>query len=348
MKTTYIVSIIVAGLLSGLSACKKDFLEKEPLSTISPKDYLKEESQLASYAVKLYEDLPIFGYLDGDVHTDIEARRTYDARYVPGQWRVGQTGGQWNFTDIFQCNYFLSAVLPRLANGEIAGNTANINHYIGEVYFMRALAYFTRMQSLGDFPIVKAPLIDDRAVLVEASKRAPQNEVARFILSDLDSAITMMGVTAPSGGSNRLSKACAQLLKSRVALYEATFLKYFKGTAFVPNGPGWPGKTKDYNASYQFPSGSIENEIVYFLDRAMQSAKLVADATPLVNNTMTQETQTTNEDFAAASDLNPYCKMFCDEDLSPYKEVLLWKDYDLGLGISNAIPNVIQSHRDWG
>lgn len=344
MKTVYTLLVI----LTITAACKKDFLDREPLSTISPNDFLVEESQLASYAVKLYEGLPIFGYLDTDSHTDIQARRTYNNRYVPGQWRVGQTDGEWYFKDIFQCNYFLNTVLPRLEAGTISGNAAAIKHYIGEVYFMRAHSYFDRLQSLGDFPIIKTTLPDDKAVLIEASKRAPQNEVARFILSDLDSAIAWLAVTPPTGGSNRLSKYCAQLLKSRVALYEGSFLKYFNGTAYVPNGPDWPGKSKEYNASYNFPTGSIDGEIAYFLGQAMDAAKAVADAVPLVNNTMTQQAQETNEAFAAASDVNPYCNMFIDKDMSKYKEVLLWKDYDLGLGVSNAIPNVIQSHRDWG
>jgi len=349
MKAKYILLLAMCAVIVLLAdSCKKDFLDRSPLSSISPQDYLVEESQLASYAVKRYESLPIFGYFDGDSHTDVEARRTFDNKYVPGQWRVGQTGGQWDFTDIYQCNYFLNTVIPRYKAGTITGNTTNIKHYIGEMYFMRALAYFDKLQSLGDFPIVKTTLTDNKDILIAASKRAPQTEVARFILSDLDSAILLMSNTAPTGGKNRLSKPCAQLLKSRVALYEGTFLKYFKGTAFVPNGPNWPGKTKAYNASYNFPSGSIDGEITYFLSQAMEASKAVADAVPLVTNNMTQETQSSNQDFATASDVNPYCKMFSDVDLSVFSEVLLWKDYDLGLGVANAIPNVIQSGRDWG
>lgn len=64
---------------------------------------------------------------------------------------------------------------------------------------------------------------------------------------------------------NRLSPDVAILLKSRVALFEGSWLNYFKGTAFVPNGEGWPGKAKDYNANYEYPSGNIDNEITYFL-----------------------------------------------------------------------------------
>ncbi|WP_119079815.1 RagB/SusD family nutrient uptake outer membrane protein [Chitinophaga alhagiae] len=345
MRSTYILIIACAALLMG--ACNKK-LEIAPPSKVTPENYLVEESQLAAYAIKLYENLPIFGYFDRDVHTDVAARRVYDGRYTPGQWRTGQSGGVWSFTTIFECNYFLETVLSRLEEKKIAGNEANIKHYIGEVYFFRAWAYFNKLDSLGDFPIIKTTLKDDKQLLTEASKRAPQTEVARFILSDLDSAILLMGANAPTGGTNRLSKKCAQLLKSRVALYEGTFLKYFKGTAYVPNGPDWPGKTKDYNASYAFQSGSIEGEISFFLDQAMQAAKAVADAVPLVTNSMTGRLQTANQAFAEASEANPYCRMFSATDLGTFSEVLLWRDYDLGLGVSNGIPNNVQAAHNWG
>lgn len=71
-------------------------------------------------------------------------------------------------------------------------------------------------------------------------------------------------------------------MKSRVALFEGTWLKYFKDTPFVPNGPEWPGKSKEYNANYQYPTGDIDKEIDFFLTEAMNAAKEVADATQLV------------------------------------------------------------------
>lgn len=348
MKAKYTLLLPGIALLMLMSACQKDLLDVPPLSKVTPENYLVEESQLAAYAIKQYEGFPTFGYFDGDAHTDVAARRTYDDKYVPGQWRVPQADTAWSFTMIYHCNYFLETVNPRFAEGKIAGNSESIKHYIGEVYFLRARAYFNKLQMLGDFPIIKTSLLDDKKILTEASKRAPQNEVARFILSDLDSAILLMGTIAPSGGKNRLSKICAQLLKSRVALYEGTFLKYFRNTAFVPNGPNWPGKTKEYNASYNFPSGSIDGEIAFFLTQAMEAAKAVADAVPLVNNSMSQETQATDQDFAVASEANPYCRMFSATDLSEFSEVLLWRDYDLGLGITNGIPNNIQAAHNWG
>lgn len=347
MKKTLYILLIAAAALS-LHACNKDLLEITPPSRVTPENYLLEESQLATYVIRQYETLPVFGTFDGDAHTDVAARRVFDNRYVPGQWMVGQTEGEWSFTNIYQCNYFLETVLPRLAAGTLTGNEANIKHYIGEMYFMRAWAYWGKLQSLGDFPIITNTLKEDKASLIEASKRAPQTEVARFILSDLDSAILLMGATAPSGGKNRLSKICGQLLKSRVALYEGTFLKYFKNTAYVPNGPKWPGKDKSYNASYQFKSNSIEGEIDFFLTQAMEAAKTVADAVSLVPNSMAQRLETSNQDFAVASEANPYCRMYSATDLSSFSEVLLWRDYDLGQGVANGFPNTIQAAHGWG
>lgn len=343
MTTSKISAFIFALTALGIVSCNKDFLDRQPLSNITPENYLVEESQLAAYTIARYNVLPTFaqggyGTFGNDIHTDNMAFMNYDNRYVPGQWRVQPTGGDWSFTEIFQANYFLNTVLPRYNAGEITGNPATIAHYVGEMYFLRAWTYFSKLQALGDFPIVKTVLPDDRAILTAASERAPRTEVARFILSDLDSAAMLMLPVSPDGNKNRLSSVCAKLLKSRVALYEASWLENFKGTAFVPKGPGWPGADKAYNANYEFRSGNIDSEIDFLLDQAMASSKEVADMVPLVPNTMVDQSQTTYEDFAQASSTNPYTAMFGSLDLKGFSEVLLWRRYDRGLSLGhNAV-----------
>ena len=89
-------------------------------------------------------------------------------------------------------------MLPRFgedlsgSQNTISGDLVSIKHYIGEMYTLRALEYFKRYQNFGDFPIITEPLPDDETALIEASKRMPRNEVARFILSDLDKAAVLM------------------------------------------------------------------------------------------------------------------------------------------------------------
>ena len=55
-----------------------------------------------------------------------------------------------------------------------------------------ALAYYQALVRYGDFPIIDEVLPDDQAILKELSQRAPRNEVARFILKDLDTAISRL------------------------------------------------------------------------------------------------------------------------------------------------------------
>lgn len=330
LKIAFIVSLTLA------TSCTKDFLDKEPISEVVPEQYFTEEAQLGAYAIDLYGVLPShgnwsFGTFGIDTDTDNMADLSYDNKYVPGQWRVPQNGGSWDFYSIYRCNYFFEKVLPKLENNEISGSEAMINQYIGEMYFLRAYIYFTKVQAFGDFPIIEDVLPDDLAVLTEASKRSPHPDVVRFIISDLDKAIDMMMPNSPDGGKNRLSRDCALLLKSRVALYEGTWLKYFKNTAFVPNGPDWPGAQKDYNQGYMYPAGDIDSEINWLLDQAMDAAQEVADAHTLtVNNGVLQQSPT---DTA-----NPYFDMFSDTDMSGYDEVLLWRDYDRALGVTHNVP----------
>lgn len=331
-------NVLLAGAFAFMAVSCNDYLDQAPLSEIAPEDYLTDESHLAAYAVERYPDvLPShtnwsFGTFGTDGNTDNMAIPVLDNKFMPGLLRVAANEGDWDFSHIFQTNYFLQTVLPRYQEGRITGSDAHIRHYIGEMYFLRAHEYFTKLQALGDFPIVRNTFPDNQEVLTAASRRNPRNEVARFIISDLDSAALMMQNTAPAGGTNRISKKVAQLLKSRVALYEGTWLKYFKGTALVPNGPEWPGKEKSYNASYQFPTGSIEGEIEYFLTQAMASAKEVASSVPLVTNTGI---------ILSATNENPYFNMFSAENMSGYGEVLLWRQYNRTLERHNVPVNAM-------
>lgn len=308
-----------------------DMLDITPPSSIIPESYLKEESQLTSYAISRYDQLPFFdGAIPYDDETDNAAGMSFSNKYTDGDYKVGEREGTWDFKQIYHINYFLETVLPRYKNGEIEGNVELIQHSIGEMYFFRALQYYNKLSALGDFPIIKNTYGDDFETLTQISKREPRNEVARFILADLDSAFVMMNETAPDGKRNRLSKPVAKLLRSRVALFEATWLKYFKGTAFVPNGDGWPGATKDYTKSYQYPSGNIDNEIEWFLNEAIKDADYVASRVPLVENT--------GIIVQSESDINPFLTMFSADDMSPYSEILLWRDYDFGLGVNHNRP----------
>ena len=323
MKLKYI-SMLVLGASLGLTSCN-DFLDKEPESNVTPAAFFTAESDLAAYTINLYGVLTSIapgsygmGTFAYDNATDNQAATGYSSRWVPGNWKVGQSGGAWDFGNIRNVNYFLDQVLPKYEAGKISGAATNVRHYIGEAYFLRAYLYLDKLQSLGDFPIVLTALPDDKETLVQASKRQPRHKVAQQILDDLDKALELLSQTAP-GGKNRISRDAALLLRSRAALFEATWEKYHKGTAFVPGGPGWPGNAEDVK------DFNIDSSIDHFLTEAMKSSKELGDKLVgnLVENTDAEEGQDRN-----LASTNPYYTMFCDKDMSGYSEVIMYRAFD--------------------
>ncbi|GKG75574.1 RagB/SusD family nutrient uptake outer membrane protein [Parabacteroides sp. AM58-2XD] len=315
MKTWNKYIVILFGGFIGLTSCN-DFLEMKPLDKVTPDDFFWTESDLASYAVKHYEFTTHDGYNIGiwkeDNNTDNQATSSFDNQWAPGELKVKESYNKreddpWNFDVIRELNYFLEIVLPRYEAGEITGVEENIRHYIGEIYFERAWKYFSKLKTYGDFPIVKNTLPDEKEALIEASKRQPRNEVAKFILSDLDQAISYLSNTPP-GGKNRITRNAALLVKSRVALFEASWLTYHKGTSLVPGGPGWPGK--DF-------SGNLDADIAYFVSECKKAAAEIADLGLLAVNQSGERKMG-----------NPYYAQFCLEDMEGCPEILLWKKYN--------------------
>ncbi|NDV83114.1 RagB/SusD family nutrient uptake outer membrane protein [Bacteroides sp. 51] len=331
MKQNTYLSILKGVALSlsftFLASCN-DFLDITPPSTVSPEMYLVEESQLAAYTIRYYqENFPrLNDQYGGDVVTDNATTKAVNNRYVPGEWKTPEKDGDWDFKRIYEMNYYLETVVPRLEANEIKGDPVKIKHYVGEGYYLRAYQYFFRLKKLGDFPIITRTFSDDEVeALVETSQRQPRNEVARFILSDLDKAIALL-TNNPDGGKARITLNAALVLKARVALFEATWLKYHAGTPLVPNGPNWPGKDKAYNANYQFPSGSLQGEINFFLDEAMKASEIVADAIQLeTNSKVIQE--------SLGDPANDYYNMFATQDPQKYAEVIFFRPYSTALNL---------------
>ena len=331
-------ALMTMSAFTGAVSCNR-FLDREPMSSVSPEVYYKTAAQLEADLNDEYPNiLPsygqwTYGIFGEDSGTDNQIGADANDRYTSDRWKVPHSeGSNWNFERIYRVNFLLSKALPKFGEdmsglqNTIVGDIPTIKHYIGEAYFLRAYEYFKKLQLFGDFPIIKDPLTDDKEALREASRRYPRNEVVRFILSDLDKACEYMADTDMA--TTRINKDAALLIKSRVALFEATWLQNFKGTAFAPGGEGWPGAALYGN--YQYPSGSLENEVKYFLEQAAEASGTVAEK---YKGSLTENTGTLQQ--SPEDPVNPYFDMFAQEDLSSVKEVLLWRQYARGLSTHN-------------
>lgn len=336
------------------SSCNS-WLDLKPISQITPDGYYQTPAQVQNYLNNYYTSFLIHPYNMGnssamfhnggydtgmnqlDNNTDIVLVGGGSTRYFGdlGQWLVG-TGRQLRntfFARIRIANYFFEQVNQRIADGTFADEASlrEVNHYLGEMYFFRAVTYYNALVTYGDFPIITTVLPDRQEELVEASKRAPRNEVARFILEDLDQAISLLQGKNEGYALNgrRVNKETAYLFKSRVALYEGTFEKYHRGSGRVPGDPDWPGAKMSYNQGKSF---DIDGEITYFLTQAKEAAKVIADATPLTTNS-----HQINPELGEIYNWNPYFEMFGQNDLSNVPEVLMWREYSFDRGVKHRV-----------
>lgn len=322
----------------GATSCN-DYLEQEPPSYLTPENFYTSEDQVQAAANKFYQDiLPGHGGWDygtyiTDNNTDNQMSLYPDNKFGTGLWKVSNTNDDWSWSNVRNVNYQLGQIVEKYKAGEISGSDNNLRQYIGELYFFRAYAYFTLLQRFGDLPIITQALPDEESVLVAADKREPCNEVARFIINDLDTAMTYM----PKSGfaTTRVTYDAANLFKSRVALYEGSWLTNFAGTPFVPNGNGWPGAAK--NADYKYPSGSIEAEAKFFFTTAAEAAEQVAEKYKGNLSVNTGKVPQSLDDPA-----NPYLSIWGSTDDSKVPDVILWRQYSKSLGVRNDVEVAVQ------
>lgn len=338
MKTTY-KSIIAACLLAGsglaMTSCN-DFLDLAPQDEVTPEVYFENADQLGAYSISQYNN--IFTYpsgwsqgaiLNGDANTDNMVSGDGNQSYfTKDYWKVAQSG-DLGFSLIRYCNYFFDKVLPKYEAGAYNSDLVKAKHYIGEMYFIRAWVYFSRLKTYGDYPIVKDVVTDNKEDLIAHGTRMPRNEVADFILCDLDSAISMLQDQG-FASNNRINKQVAQLVKSRVALYEASFETYHRGTGRVPGDNGWPGAKVHPNYSF-----NVDQHVNSLLTQAMNAAEAVADRVTLTENTGVLD----QDPLAPTTGWNPYFEMYNSKDLSSISEVLMWKAYGT-VGTSNITHGV--------
>lgn len=335
-------TIATVALMGSFISCS-DYLEQEPPSALTTEGFFSTEDKVQAAANQFYSDiLPghnnwSYGLYGNDNETDNQIDWTPDNKYGTGLWKTGNDNSNWNWTNIRNLNFQLGQIMSAYNAGSINGSDINIKQYIGELYFFRAYSYFDLLQKFGDLPIITEALPDDEETLAAANKRMPRNEVTRFIINNLDSALTMMKEDFENRHT-RVSTDVVHLMKSRVALFEASWLTNFANTPFVPLGQGWPGAQKDYNSGYQYPTGSLENEAKYFFQIAADAAEKVAEKYKgqLVTNTGTIPQKEGDPE-------NPYFNMWGTIDMSKTPEVLLWREYNKSLGIVNCVEVSLES-----
>ncbi|MDR0414866.1 MAG: RagB/SusD family nutrient uptake outer membrane protein [Prevotellaceae bacterium] len=214
------------------ASCNDSFLERSPEDKVSDGAVWKTPEHLRLYANNFYNRIDLlpsyadYGNmgiftLDRDNGSDTQVGINHNAR-LNGEGIVPTSGGGWAIDDwaaLRDVNYFLASC------GKASGNQAEINRYVGEALFFRAIFYFNKLRRFGDLPIYKTLLdIDDTEDLYRG--RSSRGKVVEWMLSDLDSAVAYLPSRTDAGWRGRVNRETAMLLQARIALYEGTWEKY--------------------------------------------------------------------------------------------------------------------------
>lgn len=211
------ISILLFAATLILSGCNDAFLERYP-NAISDPTFWNTTADLKTYANQFY------GYLGNGLNSSGDGES--DNQVPNGRpsffWNEQPTpanGGLWSKDDwrpIRLLNYFMTHYQ------KVQAPEADINLYVAEIRFFRAMQYGAKLRQFGDIPWVDKDLgtADDELLYGFKIKR---ELVLEKILEDFDFAIQWLP-TSPEKG--RISKDVARQLKARTCLHEATYYKY--------------------------------------------------------------------------------------------------------------------------
>lgn len=207
--------LIVLSVLA-LAACKKDFLDRQPISDIAPGSFFNNEKDLTLYTNSFYAMLPGTDIYSNDISSDnVEPAVIGDV--VAGRTIVqtDAASAQWTWSDLRNVNYFLANY------GRAAVSDSIKAHYGGVARFFRALFYFSKVQRFGDVPWYSQPLEANSAELYKG--RDTRTLVMDSIIADLDYAAANIKTAK---NTSRVTKWAALAMKARVCLFEGTYRIY--------------------------------------------------------------------------------------------------------------------------
>lgn len=208
------------GLALCLSACNKDFLDKNPQDSYSNSSLWSSENDALSALNGCYA-----GWEDGynTVYMDCASDNAYNQYPWEGYTYYGNgtitpsspnAQNRWSFTTIQRCNWFLENIDPTPMSADMKAR------FKAEARFLRAYQYFTMTQLYGDVPLVKKSLTAAEANVVT---RTPKAEVQAFILSELTEIASQLPVKYSGSDIGRITRGAALSLKARIELFTGKY-----------------------------------------------------------------------------------------------------------------------------
>jgi hypothetical protein len=233
------IYIIICFLVCWTTACKK--LDVPPINIIQDKDVFTSTGGIQAYMARIYSELPIedfryspqrglnFFWIISPFPAVTGEALSRDQNGAM-QENVGESPWGDCYKLIRDANYFIEN-MPKYAS---TYTPAQVNSWLGEARFIRALTYFALVKRYGGVPIVDKVLEYPTANIDDLNMaRASEEAVYDFVAADLDFAYANL---AESNQAGRANKYAAAAFKSRAMLYAGSIAKY--NTTTLSDGAG--------------------------------------------------------------------------------------------------------------
>lgn len=230
-KYSYVLLVVL--FLSGISSCKKSFLDRVPSDYINETEVFGDINNAEGFLNNIYTAIPSWNYGAGNSY--VTAAMTDEAKqrwangailFNTGAWNPSNfspLGDDWTnaYAKIRACNIFLTNYDQIPEDPNVPNRKTRLK---GEALMLRAFYHFVLFRGWGKIPLMNKPLspaTDGDAVFLKRSEYA---EVVAFIESDLNAAMQNLPAKHDPGLWGRATKTICQAIKSRLFLYYASTL----------------------------------------------------------------------------------------------------------------------------
>ena len=223
-----IITIIISSVALGIYSCNDEFLNVDPVSTLTYGSYwVSEEAARVAltglHATIRNRDLAFFQL--GDIRSDIYGGPGFesanDEDYILHTIRIDnavQAGWGGFCTDLHRINEAIKYI-PTIN----FTNEKEKQYLLGQAYGLRAYYYYIMLMTWGTVPLVTEPT--ESINFKELSKpRTPEQEIMAQIKSDLTASLDAFGTQNQFQSRQKWSKAASLVLKGDVYIWSGTHL----------------------------------------------------------------------------------------------------------------------------
>ncbi len=263
--------LLVIVLLATMVSCKKEFIELNPPTSLTPAQALGTEADLlvalrGAYSgirgVDFYgRSMPIWG--------DIMADNAYQSALNTNRYTFfndysdtkGTTAADGNVAGLWGSAYGVILRANNIISTSVASN-ANVDQYRGEAYAIRALSYFALIRHFAkpyseDPAALGVPIVTKYDPEFKPA-RSKVSEVYALMIDDLNKAYTLM---TKFTNSSQFSKYAAKALQAKIYLNMGDKVNAKTAALDVINNGGFSALTTTSHASYWSSSAVITSKV---------------------------------------------------------------------------------------